>query len=54
MPDVGVKKVQETLPALQGAFSQFDEVAIYTYSSTVSGHGLWQGRTEADGGAEPD
>ena len=36
MPDVGVKKVQETLPALQGAFSQFDEVAIYTYSSTVS------------------
>jgi VWFA-related protein len=36
MPDVGVKKVQDTLPALQGAFSQFDEVAIYTYSSTVS------------------
>jgi VWFA-related protein len=36
MPDVGVKRVQETLPALQGAFSQFDEVAIYTYSSTVS------------------
>ncbi len=36
MPDVGVKKVQETLPALQGAFSQFDEVAIYTFSSTVS------------------
>jgi VWFA-related protein len=36
MPDVGVKKVQETMPALQGAFSQFDEVAIYTYSSTVS------------------
>ena len=36
MPDVGVKRVQETLPALQGAFSPFDEVAIYTYSSTVS------------------
>jgi VWFA-related protein len=35
MPDVGLKKVQETLSALQGAFSQFDEVAIYTYSSTV-------------------
>ncbi len=33
--DVGLKKVQETLPALQGAFTQFDEVAIYTYSSTV-------------------
>ncbi len=36
MPDVGVKRVQETLPALQGAFSPYDEVAIYTYSSTVS------------------
>ena len=36
MPDIGVKRVQETLPALQGAFSPFDEVAIYTYSSTVS------------------
>jgi VWFA-related protein len=35
MADVGLKKIQETLPALQGAFSQFDEVAIYTYSSTV-------------------
>ncbi|MGO9861996.1 MAG: VWA domain-containing protein [Terriglobales bacterium] len=33
MPDVGLRKVQETLSALQGAFSQFDEVAIYTYSS---------------------
>src|SRR5262249_37751409 len=36
MPDIAVRKIQETLPALQGAFSQFDEVAIYTYSSTVS------------------
>lgn len=35
MPDVGLKKVQETLSALQGAFSQFDEVGLYTYSSTV-------------------
>jgi VWFA-related protein len=35
MPDVGLKKVQETLSALQGAFSQFDEVGVYTYSSTV-------------------
>jgi VWFA-related protein len=35
MPAVGLKKVQETLSALQGAFSQFDEVGIYTYSSTV-------------------
>jgi VWFA-related protein len=36
MSDAGVRKIQETLPALEGAFSQFDEVAIYTYSSTVS------------------
>jgi len=36
MPDSGVRKVQETLSALQSAFSQFDEVAIYTYSSAVS------------------
>ncbi|MGA2965821.1 MAG: VWA domain-containing protein [Terriglobales bacterium] len=35
MADVGLKKVQETLSALQGAFSQFDEVALYTYSSTT-------------------
>jgi VWFA-related protein len=36
MPDVGLKKVQDTLSALQGAFSQFDEIGVYTYSSTVS------------------
>jgi VWFA-related protein len=35
MPDVGLKKVQETLSALQGAFSQFDEVGVYTYSTRV-------------------
>ena len=35
MADVNVQKVNQTLPALEGAFSQFDEVAIYTYSGTV-------------------
>jgi VWFA-related protein len=35
MPDIAVQKVNQTLPALEGAFSQFDEVAIYTYSTTV-------------------
>ena len=35
MADVGLKKVQQTLSALQGAFSQFDEVGIYTYSTRV-------------------
>jgi VWFA-related protein len=35
MPDVNVQKVNQTFPALEGAFSQFDEVAIYTFSTTV-------------------
>jgi len=35
MADIAVQKVNQTLPALEGAFSQFDEVAIYTYSTTV-------------------
>ena len=36
MPDSDVQKVNQSFPALQGAFSQFDEVSLYTYSSTVS------------------
>ena len=36
MPDSDVQKVNQTFPALEGAFSQFDEVSLYTYSSTVS------------------
>jgi VWFA-related protein len=36
MPDIAVQRVNQTFPALEGAFSQFDEVSIYTYSSTVS------------------
>ena len=35
MSDINVQKVNQTFPALEGAFSPFDEVAIYTYSSTV-------------------
>jgi VWFA-related protein len=35
MPEVALKKIQDTLPALQGAFSQFDEVGVYTYSTRV-------------------
>jgi VWFA-related protein len=35
MPDEGVRKVQQTLSALQGAFTAYDELAIYTYSTTV-------------------
>ena len=36
LPDVAVQKIHETYSALVGAFSQYDEVGIYTYSSTVS------------------
>jgi len=36
MPDTVVKKVQDTLPALVGAFGQFDQVSIYTYGDTVT------------------
>jgi VWFA-related protein len=35
MPDAAVQKVNQTFDALEGAFSQYDEVAVYTYSSTV-------------------
>jgi VWFA-related protein len=36
MADVSVQKVNQTYSALIGAFSPYDEVALYTYSSTVS------------------
>jgi VWFA-related protein len=36
MSDDSVKKVQQTFPALMGAFSAYDQVAIYTFSETVS------------------
>ena len=36
MPDAAVQKVNQTFPALTGAFSQFDQVSLYTYSSAVS------------------
>jgi len=35
MPDVAVQKVNKTFSALEGAFANFDEVEIYTYSNTV-------------------
>jgi VWFA-related protein len=36
MPDVAVQKVNQTFSALEGAFSPYDEVSLYTYSSAVS------------------
>ena len=36
LPSSTMKKVSESLPALIGAFSEFDEVALYSYGHTVS------------------
>jgi len=36
MSDAEVQKVNQTFPALIAAFAPYDEVALYTYSSTVS------------------
>ena len=41
MKDVDVQKVNHTFPALQGAFSEFDEVSIYGYSNAVSQLSSW-------------
>lgn len=35
MPDAAVQKVNKTFSALEGAFAPFDEIAIYTYSTSV-------------------
>ncbi len=36
MSDTALKKVQETFQALVGSFSEYDEVSVYTYGSTVN------------------
>jgi VWFA-related protein len=46
MPDVAVQKMNQSYSALIGAFSPYDEVAIYTYSSTVSQVTDYTGRPE--------
>jgi VWFA-related protein len=46
MADVAVQKVNQTYSALAGAFSPYDEVALYTYSSTVSQVTDFSGRPE--------
>lgn len=42
MKDVDVQRVNHTFPALEGVFSQFDELAIYSYSNVVSQQANWQ------------
>jgi VWFA-related protein len=46
MADIALQKVNETYSALAGAFSPYDEVALYTYSSTVSQASDFTGRPE--------
>jgi VWFA-related protein len=46
MPDAAVQKVNQTFPALVGAFAPYDEVAFYTYSSTVSEVSDFSGATQ--------
>jgi VWFA-related protein len=46
MADVALQKINETYSALAGAFSPYDEVALYTYSSTVSQVTDFTGRPE--------
>lgn len=46
MPDSAVQKINQTFPALIGAFSPYDEVALYTYSSTVSQVSDYSGLTQ--------
>jgi VWFA-related protein len=36
MPDTAIQKINQTFPALEGAFSQYDEVSLYTYGGNVS------------------
>jgi VWFA-related protein len=36
MPDTALRRVQEGLQALEGAFSQYDQVAVYTYGNSVT------------------
>jgi VWFA-related protein len=46
MADIALQKVNQTYSALIGAFSPYDEVALYTYSSTVSQVTDFTGRSE--------
>ncbi|HYA25840.1 MAG TPA: VWA domain-containing protein [Terriglobales bacterium] len=36
LPDASLQKVSQTFAALEGAFSQFDEVALYVYDENVT------------------
>lgn len=42
MSDVSMRKVNASVDALVGAFAPYDEVALYTYTSTVQPRADWQ------------
>jgi VWFA-related protein len=46
MPDTAVQRVNQTFSALVGAFAPYDEVALYTFSSTVSEVNDFTGATQ--------
>ena len=46
MADVALQKVNQSYSSLVGAFSPYDEVALYTYSSTVSQVSDYTGRAD--------
>jgi VWFA-related protein len=46
MQDSSVQRVNQTFSALVGAFAPYDEVAIYTYSSTVSNVSDYMGASQ--------
>ena len=41
MKDVDLQKVNRTFPSLEGAFSEFDEISLYTYSNAVAQLSGW-------------
>ena len=45
MSDAYVQKINRTFTALEGAFAPYDEVAVYTYSSTVGQASTFAGAT---------
>jgi VWFA-related protein len=36
LPDASVQKINQTFSAMSGAFSQYDQISIYTYSTAVT------------------
>ncbi len=46
MSDLTMRKVNKTYSSLAGAFSQFDEISLYTYGNSVERRLDWSGITE--------